>query len=193
MKITIISASTRANSESRRVSDYLSSSLQEQGVEVFILDLHELRLPVFDASGLGDKELEWDRASEMLDNSDGYVFVSPEWDGMFSAGLHNMFHYVDEEMADKPVLPVGVSSGRGGRYPLAQMRMMGYKNTRFVFISESLFFDHVGDVLVEGVLVDERVRNRTEYALKVLLAYAEALVSVRESGVIDYETFAHGL
>ncbi len=142
-------------------------------------------------------EGEWtetrDKIRETLEESDGYVFVSPEWDGMFSVGIHNMLHYIKKEMADKPVLAVGVSAGRGGRYPLQQMRVMGYKNKRFVIIPESLFFDHIKENLIDGVLTDERTTKRTDYALCVLIEYAKALTVVRQSGVTDYRTFSSGL
>lgn len=193
MKITIISASTRNNSQSLRVSDYLSSRLTKFNIENTILDLNEKRLPLYDDTGEGPWKKLWSEISNLLEQSDGFVFVSPEWDGMFSVGLHNMFHYADKEFADKPVLAVGVSSGRGGRYPLQQMRIMGYKNKRFVVIPEDLYYDHVKESLVDNALTDNRATERADYVLKVLVEYAKALGSVRKSGVIDYEKFPNGL
>jgi NAD(P)H-dependent FMN reductase len=193
MKITIISASTRKNSESRRVSDYLSSRLIKFKIENTILDLSEKQLPLYNDIEEESWKKLWDEISNLLEQSDGFVFVSPEWDGMFSVGLHNMFHYTNKELANKPVLTVGVSSGRGGRYPLQQMRIMGYKNKGFVIIPENLFYDHIKESLVDGTLTDSRIIERTDYALKVLTEYAKALVAVRKSGVIDYEKFPNGL
>jgi NAD(P)H-dependent FMN reductase len=193
MNITIISASTRKDSQSRQVSNYSSSRLTGLGIENNILDLHEKRLPLYDDSDENSQASVAGEIKNLLEKSSGFVFVSPEWDGMFSVGLHNMFHYVDKEMADKPVLLVGVSSGRGGRYPLQQMRTMGYKNKRFVTISESIYFDHVKKNLVNGELIDSKSRERTDYALKVLAEYAKALETVRKSGVIDYAKFRSGL
>lgn len=193
MKITIISASTRNNSESRRVSDYLSGRLTKFNIENTILDLNEKRLPLYDDTGEGSWKELWDDMSHLLEDSNGFVFVSPEWDGMFSVGLHNMFHYTDKELADKPVLAVGVSSGRGGRYPLQQMRTMGYKNKSFVVIPESLYYDHVKEALVGGELTDTRATERADYVLKVLVEYVKALDAVRKSGVIDYKKFPNGL
>lgn len=193
MKITIISASTRNNSQSRRVSDYLSSRLTKFEIDNSILDLNEKRLPLYDDTEEGPWKELWSEISNLLEQSDGFVFVSPEWDGMFSVGLHNMFHYADKELADKPILAVGVSSGRGGRYPLQQMRTMGYKNKSFVVIPESLYYDHIKESLVDGALTNNRAAEQADYALKVLVEYAKALVAVRKSGVIDYEKFPNGL
>jgi len=193
MKITIISGSTRENSQSRQVSNYLAKCLIKCEIENTILDLSEKRLPLYDATEEGPWKNMWGEMSDLLKQSDGFVFVSPEWDGMFSVGIHNLFHYVDREMADKPVLTIGVSSGSGGRYPLQQMRTMGYKNKRCVVIPESIFYDHITEHLVDGVFTDNRITERTDYALKVLAEYAKALSVVRESGVTDYEKFPNGL
>lgn len=193
MKIAIISASTRNNSQSRKVSDYLSSCLIKFNIENNIIDLNKKRLPLYDDSGKGLWKKSWKEISNLLKKSDGFIFVSPEWDGMFSVGLHNMFHYLDKELADKPVLIVGVSAGRGGRYPLQQMRTMGYKNKSFVIIPESLYYDYVEKNLVNGKLTDSLMIGRTDYALKVLIEYAKALIAVRKSGIIDYKKFPNGL
>ena len=193
MKITIISCSTRDNSQSKRVSDYLSLCLTNFNTDNAILDLNDKRLPLYNATENGPWELIWNDISSLLNQSDGFIFVSPEWDGMFSVGLHNIFHYVDKELADKPVLLVGVSSGRGGQYPLQQMRIMGYKNKRFVVIPESLYYDHIQESLIDNAFVNNQVIERTSYALKILIEYAKSLKLVRDSGVINYEKFPNGL
>jgi NAD(P)H-dependent FMN reductase len=193
MKISIISGSTRPHSKSREVAAYLASRLTSLSIESHIIDLHEHHLPLFDASEKGEWSELWADISRGLTESDGFVFVSPEWDGMMSVGLHNFLHYTEKELADKPVLVVGVSSGRGGRYPLQQMRIMGYKNKSFVVIPESLFYDQINQTLVDGTLTDLRLVERTDYVLKTLVAYAKALVLVRTSGAIDYERFPNGL
>ena len=193
MHITIISGSVRAGSQSRQVSEYLSERLKSFKIENTIIDLNEERLPLYDATEEGEWKPMWEEMSILLEKSDGYIFVSPEWDGMFSVGLHNMFHYLDTELADKPVLTVGVSAGVGGRYPLQQMRTMGYKNKRHVIIPESLYYDHVKETLVDGKITSDTISKRTDYALHVLVEYAKGLAHVRASGVIDYEKFPHGL
>lgn len=193
MRIAIISGSTRKGSESKRVSEYLNDRLVAMELEPTIIDLNEQRLPLYDDSRSGEWEGVWRGISEELEGADGVIFVSPEWDGMFSVGIHNLVHYLKYELADKPVMLVGVSSGRGGRYPLLQMRTMGYKNKRFVIIPESIFIDGVGEALKENAFTDPRLTERCDYALETLKAYAIALFGVRESGLTDYKKFPNGL
>lgn len=192
MNIAIISASTRANSESRNVSDYLQAELQKVGATPEIIDLYDLKLPIYDTVVEGDLEVKIQAVRQKLATCDGCIFVSPEWGGMMSAGLVNFFHYLDQELADKPIYLVGVSSGRGGRYPLIQMRQMGYKNRHFVIIPESLFIDSVRENLVNGDMHNEHIVERVRYGLRTLIAYAKALRNVRESGVINYDDFKNG-
>lgn len=193
MKITIISGSTRDDSQSKRIANHLSFCFTKLNIDNSVLDLNEQKLPLYNATESGPWKLIWNEISRLLNQSDGFIFISPEWDGMFSVGLHNMFHYANKELADKPVLLVGVSSGRGGQYPLQQMRIMGYKNKRFVVIPESLHYDHIQGSLIDNAFVNNHITERTNYALQVLIEYTKSLKLVRDSGIINYEKFPNGL
>jgi len=163
------------------------------GTTARVIDLNEDRLPLYDDSETGDWQAVWQPISAKLESADGFVFVSPEWDGMFSVGLHNMFHYSGQLLAHKPVMLVSVSSGIGGVYPLAQLRMAGPKNRHYVVTPENLRISDVGNVLVDGQIVQEGVRERANYSLRVLIEYAKALAVVRSSGVIDFVKFKNGV
>ncbi len=197
-KIAIINGSTRQNSQSIKIANYLKAEIEKKNLNSEILDLSEKILPIYDDRDLElseNKDLKnlVEGISEVLITSDGIIFVSPEWDGMFSVGILNLLHYIDKELADKPVLLVSVSSGRGGRYPLLQARSMGYKNKRFVIVPESIFIDFVEKNFVDGKFVENIMTERIEYDLNVLIEYAKALKLVRESGVINYEKYPNGI
>jgi len=195
MNILVICASMRRESQSLKVSKWLRSHLESQNIGADLLDLHSFKLPMFD-----DGETTSDNQPELLAKlvkADGFVFVSPEWNGMMSHGLINMFHYVEHEMAYKPVMLVGVSAGRGGTHPVDQMRLMGYKNRHYVLSPESLIVSGVESAL-NGPEFDKNagdfaLKERADYSLKVLVKLAESLKSVRESGVLDFERFGNGV
>ncbi len=193
MKIIVISGSTRPDSQSRKVAEYLDKKLVELGAQTELVDLNESRLPIFDNSSSGPWEEVWNPIKAALESADGYVFVSPEWDGMFSVGLHNMFHYAGNALAHKPVTLASVSDGMGGIYPLAQLRATGPKNTHYVVTPENLRFSDVNNLLVNGEITQDGVRARADYALKILIAYAEALKQIRDSGIVDLEQFKFGV
>lgn len=72
----------------------------------------------------------------------------------------------------------GVSSGLGGAYPLSELRASSYKNCRICFIPEQLIVRQVEAVMNHGPAADaddQRIRERADWALDVLLHYREAL------------------
>ena len=66
MKITIISGSTRDNSESKKVASYLSFCFTRLSADNAILDLNDKRLPLYNATENGPWELIWDEISRLL-------------------------------------------------------------------------------------------------------------------------------
>jgi NAD(P)H-dependent FMN reductase len=101
-----------------------------------------------------------------------------------------------KEVGHKPGLIVAVSSGRGGAYPVAELRVSGTKNNRLLWIPEQVLVQDVGDVLHGNEPAGDRdawLRRRIDFALGILLAYTRALRPVRESGMTDHPDFPYGM
>ncbi len=195
MNVLVINGSMRTDSQSLKVSNWLADAVKGEKAVGTVLDLHATPLPLFD---VGETEApNAPKILKQLEEADAFVFVSPEWNGMTSHSILNMLNYVGTQMANKPVMLVGVTSGHNGQYPVAQMRSMGYKNNHFVISPENLVVRDVSNVMNDTTMTDEAedtfIKNRAMYALNVLVEYAKALKSVRESGVIDLETYGHGM
>ncbi len=203
MNYTIISGSNRKESGSRKVADFLGHQLKKiEGSEVEIIDLHELDLPVWkDSMWSGDNTLEsaWDPARQSLVKADGYIIISPEWSGMASPALKNFILYVKKEMAHKPTLLVGVSSGRGGAYPISELRMSSYKNTFINYIPDQLIVRDVKNVLTDLELsendseTDTYIKERSIQTLKTLHSYTKAFVQIREEGEYNFGEYGNGM
>ncbi len=195
MNIAVISGSMRPQSQSLKVTNWLADHLRELGINADVLDLDELDLPRYDDSGELSDNVE--KLLGVLNECDAAVFVSPEWNGMMSYGLINMQHYLGKQLAHKPVMLAGVSSGRGGHYPLMQMRTMGYKNNQYVISPEALLVQGVNEIMndhePEVGSVDESVQARADYALRNLIEYAKALKAVKDSGVVDFDKYKNGV
>ncbi len=196
MKIVLISGSSQAESQTVKVTAFLANRLETKGVEVEIIDLHELNLPPFDPNKKPESVISTMKKS--LDSADGFVLASPEWDGMVNHRIISFLHYVGMTMADKPVMAVGVSATyHGGHYPVEQMRMLGPKNKHYIVIPEHLVVMNVNDVMnthdLEGEENDVFIKKRADYALSTLVEYAKALQHVRSSGVTDYDTYPNGM
>jgi NAD(P)H-dependent FMN reductase len=194
VRISIISSSQRSNSESLRISKYIAGRVEAARSIAEVHDLHALALST-------DIEAVWESGAakptvERLAASDGAVFVTPEWNGMPSAALLNFIHQIGRSLAHKPVLLVGVSSGRNGAYPIAALRSMGYKNAKYLMIPEHLIFRSVAD-MAQGEDPsggeDDFIRRRTDFAVGVLIAYAEGMGDIRSTLPETPREFSHGM
>jgi NAD(P)H-dependent FMN reductase len=205
MKITIISSSQRSKSESRRVGEYIKKVLANKVLslsgEIIHIDLVDLKLPFFDATLEENEELQkiWNPISKILNESDGFVFITPEWNGMASPILKNLFMFIDEEIAHKPALLVSVSAGLGGgAYPIAELRGNTSKNNYVCYIPNHVIVRNVNECLVDEVInkdnkSDVVARDRIDFSLDTLIAYAKALKNMRTSEKIDWFKFSSGM
>ncbi len=200
MKITIISGSGRKGSQSRKVADWMAATLKAKDITADVLDvMEEDYLPLLHEEVWGDvMGPPADKVQAKLKDADGYVVITPEWSGMASPALKNFFLYVGKAMADKPALLVGVSAPMGGMYPVAELRMSSYKNTRIVYLPEHLIIRHAEQVMNEPRPAgdneeDSYIQERAEYALGVLIEYAKVLKPVRTSKAIDYQRYPNGM
>jgi len=203
MKITLISGSHREQAQTLKVARYIQRTL-EDGIceETALVNLANNPLPLWDA-GVWDGEERWkallDPIRAELSSSDGFVVLAPEWHGQVPAGLKNFFLlFGRNELGHKPALIVTVSSADGGAYPVAELRMSSYKNSRICYIPEHVIVRHV-----ESVLNDDDSRNnrdadayfraRIAWVLPILREYALALRRVRDSGVTATDQFKNGM
>ena len=203
MKITIICGSHRPNAQSLKVARYIQQQL-EKGVceETWLYSLGGNPLPLWD-QGVWDGDDEWEKLltplKAQLASSDGFVVVTPEWHGQVPAGLKNLFLLATKkEMGHKPALIVAVSSGEGGAYPVAELRMSSYKNNRLCYIPEHVIIRRVEKVLNDNPgdndeRSDRYYRERIDWALAILKQYASALQHVRGSGITDHDKFKNGM
>lgn len=200
MKIGIIVGSQQKVSQSAKVGEFLNSKLKEMSVETWTLDLGKNPLPLYDSTQTSDDKAWtglWKPIDENLKSSEGFVIITPEYGGMASPAIKNFFlHAGLVQLGHKPGLLVSVSSGRGGAFPINEMRASSYKNTKICYIPEQLIFRDVEHLINGGESVspeDSFIRERSGFALKILVAYAGALSEIRESGVVQDPRFKNGM
>lgn len=201
MKIGLINGSHRQQSQSGKVAGFLAEQLQALGDQAWRFDLAGNPLPLWD-EGVWSGDPGWQARlapiSAQLTASDGFVVIAPEWHGMAPAGLKNFFLlWGNNELAHKPALIVAVSSGTGGAYPVAELRMSSYKNNRLCYIPEQLIIRNVERVLnADGdndPEADAYYRERARFALNLLRQYATALGPLREQDGIFNPKFKNGM
>ncbi|HHH40267.1 MAG TPA: NADPH-dependent oxidoreductase [Sedimenticola sp.] len=204
MKITIVSGSHRQGSQSSKVAAHIRQTLLEARLcdEAEIIDLAGNPFPLWD-QGVWEGEAHWsqllDPVRAQLRASDALVVIAPEWHGQVPAGLKNFFLlFGRNELGHKPALIVTVSSADGGAYPVAELRMSSYKNSRICYIPEQLIIRNVESVLNpdpadNDPAADTYFRERIRWTLGILREYALALRRVRESGAADTDKFNNGM
>jgi NAD(P)H-dependent FMN reductase len=199
MKISIISASHRKNSQSKRISHLLKNNLSNinSGLEIFSLDLADKSLPLWSPekkNGKGVWGQIWNSISDKLIQSDGFIFVLPEYGGMATPAAKNFFLLCGNgELSHKPGLIVSVSSGNGGAYPITELRSSSYKNTHIMWIPENIIIRNVEDFNPgnHGDNIPEWLDNRIDYVLKLLSIYATNMKPLKE--LINRKDFGNGM
>ena len=202
MKFFILSGSHRREAQSLKVANYAKSLLTREhaGAEVHLYSLSGNPLPLWDEATGGAPDALWDPISAELKAADALVIISPEWSGMATPGVKNfLLNCTADEVGHKPALIVTVSASRGGSYPVAELRMSGYKNNRLAWLPEHVIVQHVEqnlnapDGAADLAKEDAVIRKRFRYALRLLEEYGKALRQVRASGVVDHKTFKSGM
>ena len=199
MKISIISASHRKNSQSKKISGFLKNYLSniDSKSNTYILDLANVALPLWSPEkkdGKGVWGETWDSISENLSNSDGFILVVPEYGGMATPTAKNLFLLCGNgELAHKPGLIVSVSSGNGGAYPISELRASSYKNTHIMWIPENIIIRNVEEFSpgAHGKNIPEWLDNRIDYVLKLFLTYAFNMKPIRE--IVNRKDFGNGM
>ena len=199
MNISIISASHRINSQSKKISDILHSNLLKinSDLDIYNLDLGDKSLPLWlpdKKNGKGVWGDTWKSISDNLIKSDGFILVVPEYGGMATPAAKNIFLLCSNgEFAHKPGLIVSVSSGNGGAYPISELRSSSYKNTHVMWIPENIIIRNVEEFNpgAHGDNIPEWLDNRIDYVLKLFLAYSSNMRPLRD--IVNRKDFGNGM
>ena len=199
MRIGIISSSARQASQTGRICRLLQERLATKHGQSDnkLFDLAHIHLPLWDEDRLEEGHpfgIIWPDLSQDLASCDGFIIASPEWAGMATPHLKNFLLYCDKgELAHKPALLVAVSAGNGGAYPVAELRMSGYKNSYIWWLPEHLILRSVA-----GLFHDDRdelnqsLLKRIDHLLTLLVKSTTALAPVRHH-CQDLKTYPFGM
>ena len=199
MNISIISASHRINSQSKKISNFLHNSLINinSDLDMFSLDLAKTPLPLWSPDKKNGKGIwgdTWNSISQNLIQSDGFILVVPEYGGMATPAAKNIFLLCGNgELAHKPGLIVSVSSGNGGAYPITELRSSSYKNTHIMWIPENIIIRNVEEFNPgeHGKNIPDWLDGRINYVLQLFLAYASNMKPLRD--LVNRKDFGNGM
>ena len=154
MTLTTVVASTRPGRVGRSVTDWFTArAAEDERFESHTVDLQELALPFFDEPHPPAQQ-RYTRShtrawSRIVDASDAFVFVTPEYNGSFPAPLKNAWDYLVVEWQHKPAAFVsygGVSAGTRA----AQMGRQVVANLRMLPIGPTVSIPFVSELVADG-------------------------------------------
>ncbi|MDC7232861.1 MAG: NAD(P)H-dependent oxidoreductase [Spirochaetales bacterium] len=110
--IKVLLGSVRSQRAGKAVADWVLSKGEENSVPLELLDLKEWDLPFYDEPAppmagepySHDSTKEW---SQAVDEADGFIIVTPEYNHGYSPVLKNALDHLYKEWKDKPVGFVG--------------------------------------------------------------------------------------
>jgi NAD(P)H-dependent FMN reductase len=127
MRIEIISGSPRTKSTTHRVAMHLKKWLEENTeLDIGLIDLREWNLPALESvfTSVNTTPEEYRSLSERMFAADGFILVSPEYNGSYSPAMKNLLDHFPKQH-HKPFGVVTASPGAmGGIRASQQMQLL---------------------------------------------------------------------
>lgn len=114
--ITIISGTNRPKSSTSKLAAYYQKRFHEKGVEAGILDLTQLPANLLQTDLYGKRSVEFQPIQDIVDKTDKFLFVIPEYNGSFPGALKVFIDACSfpESFYEKKAALTGLSSGKYG-------------------------------------------------------------------------------
>lgn len=115
-KIAVVTGSTRDGRKNRQVAEWVvEQGRQRDDAEFVLVDIADYRLPLLGEAGNEQAFASVKEFSARMDEFDGFIFVTPEYNHSVSPALANALSYLKPEVADKAAGIVSYGSAFGAR------------------------------------------------------------------------------
>ncbi|MBX3093368.1 MAG: NAD(P)H-dependent oxidoreductase [Cryobacterium sp.] len=180
LKIGIIVGTTRPGRKSLDVANWVKNNAKAAGVDFDIVDIADYDLPLLDEPVPGGAENDHTKKwAAVIDQFDGYIFVTGEYNHTIPAALTNAIAYLNREWNDKAAGIVsygsmgGVRANEHLRQVLAELQVADVRQN----VMLSLFTDFENFSLCKPVAA-----HLTELETQVaqIARWARALKPLRE-------------
>jgi len=178
--ILVVTGSVRPNNVNAKVVERVAGVLKDKDVTVTIADLGKLNMPFIDSPmppSMPGFEPEHESVKEwtkMVDEADGVVFVSPEYNHNPSPVQMNAIDWISKEWNGKPVAIVAYGATSGGSQATLCLRE-AFSVTLKAHLGRhqaNLFFGR--EIGYDGVITDdESVDGKIDAAVSELLETIE--------------------
>lgn len=127
-KIKILTGSTRPGRFNIHVAEWVYKQVSDlaEGSQVELVDIADLNLPLLDEGNppmmQSYEKTHTKKWSAIVDDADGFIVVTPEYNHSIPAALKNAFDYLYKEWNFKPIAFVSYGSGAGGSRAVEHLR-----------------------------------------------------------------------
>jgi NAD(P)H-dependent FMN reductase len=188
MKIQIILGSTRQNRVGDKVAHWvLKQAQKKKDVEFELLDLRDYALPFFDEpmppmvlNGKYSNPVaqKW---AEKVNEGDGYILVTPEYNHGYPAVLKNALDYAYHEWSQKPVGFVGYSgTATGGIRAIEQLIPIAFQLKMVMFGSNVVIPEAFKLINEKGEFDGEKFEEQTSKFLDQLITLGKTFQEIRK-------------
>lgn len=181
MKLTIILTSTRPGRVGKAVADWFHDYAQANsaGFEIGFADLQEINLPLLDEPNHPAKQQyeheHTQRWSQIVDSSDAFVFVLPEYNYTAPPSFINAVDYLYNEWKYKPAGFVSYGGISGGIRSTETAKHL-LNTVEMVPIKQQVMIPMVANHLEDGAFMPTDIHEQSAKAmLETIARWAEAL------------------
>jgi NAD(P)H-dependent FMN reductase len=184
-KIALIVGSVRRDRQGIKVARWMEDKLKNRNHTVYLIDPLELNLPLLDRmyKEMVDPSEKMRSLRNKINDAEGYLAVTPEYNRGPSGAMKNTLDYFLEEYYFKPSAIVSYSPGMFGGVNAAQQLRLVFAELGAPSISSSFSIPRLHKVFSEdGTLIDEAYDKRVSKFLVEFEWYIEAFKNQRAKG-----------
>jgi NAD(P)H-dependent FMN reductase len=179
--IPVILGSIRRNRRSLYPARLLAERAEAAGHRTELIDLRELRLPMYDEEEATDAHEAVLAFKAAIARSDASIWLSPEYNHSFTGVIKNAIDHLHDELRRKAVAACGLTGGASGGIRATEALKTVLIELHAVPIRESVHFSDARTMFdAEGHLQRPEFVRRIDYVLADLAWYARTLNWGRE-------------
>jgi len=170
-KIKVILGSTREPRNGIKVANWFMEETKKynNNIEFELLDLRVVDLPHYNEPGSPMSNPNYKNEAtrnwgKKIDEADGFIFITPEYNGYFTGALKDAVDYLYHEWVGKPYFVVGYGS-RGAKRAVSQLHNLLFQ-FKMIDLQTDIAINNVWDAFNEkGILNEKYLEGKIEAAI----------------------------